>query len=42
MCGVLREGMAQVNFLIGLLKKGWQNIKSLNIKSTMGPCLPIF
>jgi large subunit ribosomal protein L10Ae len=34
--------MAQVNFLIGLLKKGWQNIKSLNIKSTMGPCLPIF
>jgi len=25
-----------VNFLISLLKKGWQNIKSLNVKSTMG------
>merc|ERR1711970_1245923 len=25
-----------VNFLISLLKKNWQNIKTLNIKSTMG------
>jgi len=25
-----------VNFLVSLLKKNWQNIKSLNIKSTMG------
>eukprot|EP01134_Creolimax_fragrantissima_P002418 CFRG2418T1 len=25
-----------VNFLLSLLKKNWQNIKSLNIKSTMG------
>jgi large subunit ribosomal protein L10Ae len=25
-----------VNFLISLLKKGWQNIKSLHIKSSMG------
>jgi len=25
-----------VNFLISLLKKGWQNVKSLHIKSTMG------
>ena len=31
-----------VNFLIGLLKKAWQNIRSLIIKSTMGPPLPIF
>ena len=31
-----------VNFLIGLLKKAWQNIKTLLIKSTMGPPLPIF
>ena len=31
-----------VNFLIGLLKKGWQNIKSLIIKSTMGPALAIY
>jgi len=26
-----------VNFLVSLLKKNWQNIKSLTIKSTMGP-----
>jgi large subunit ribosomal protein L10Ae len=25
-----------VNFLVSLLKKNWQNIKSLNIKTTMG------
>ena len=25
-----------VNFLVSLLPKGWQNIRSLNIKSTMG------
>jgi len=25
-----------INFLVSLLKKGWQNIGSLNIKSTMG------
>jgi large subunit ribosomal protein L10Ae len=30
------------NFLVGLLKKNWQNIGSLGIKSTMGPFLPIF
>jgi len=25
-----------VNFLISLLKKGWQNVKTVNIKTTMG------
>jgi len=25
-----------INFLVSLLKKGWQNIRSLNVKSTMG------
>jgi large subunit ribosomal protein L10Ae len=25
-----------VNFLVSLLKKGWQNVKSLHVKSTMG------
>jgi len=25
-----------INFLISLLKKGWQNVKTLNVKSTMG------
>jgi len=31
-----------VNFLISLLKKNWQNIKTLNIKSTMGKPQRIF
>ncbi|XP_049850721.1 uncharacterized protein LOC126323765 [Schistocerca gregaria] len=26
-----------INFLISLLKKGWQNIRSIYVKSTMGP-----
>jgi hypothetical protein len=25
-----------INFLVSLLKKNWQNVKSLNIKSSMG------
>lgn len=28
--------MLAVNFLVSLLKKNWQNLKSVNIKSTMG------
>jgi len=31
-----------VNTLIGLLKKGWQNVRSMNIKSTMGPVQRIY
>ena len=30
------------NFLASLLKKNWQNIKVVYIKSTMGPALQIF
>jgi large subunit ribosomal protein L10Ae len=26
-----------INFLVSLLKKQWQNVKTLHIKSTMGP-----
>ncbi|KRZ50369.1 Nedd8-activating enzyme E1 regulatory subunit [Trichinella nativa] len=29
-----------LNFLVSLLKKNWQNIRSVNIKSTMGPPQP--
>merc|ERR1711920_140311 len=29
--------MTAINFLVSLLKKGWQNIKSIVLKSTMGP-----
>jgi len=28
--------MLAINFLVSLLKKGWQNVGSLTIKSTMG------
>ena len=31
-----------VNFLVSLLKKNWQNIKVLYIKSSMGPPFQIF
>merc|ERR1712188_213193 len=34
--------MITINFLVSLLKKNWQNIKTLNIKSTMGPAHRIF
>lgn len=34
---VFQNVVTAVNFLISLLKKNWQNIKSINIKSTMGP-----
>ncbi len=28
--------VAGINFLVSLLKKNWQNVKSLNLKTTMG------
>lgn len=31
-----------INFLISLLKKGWQNIKSLYIKTSMGAAVQIY
>lgn len=31
-----------INFLVSLLKRGWQNIKSLNIKTSMGTPVRIF
>lgn len=30
------------NFLVSLLKKGWQNIGGMYVKSTMGPSIQIF
>ena len=42
---ILANTMLAINFLISLLKKHWQNVKSLNLKSSMGkvrpPCLPL-
>ncbi|KAK4699511.1 large subunit ribosomal protein L10Ae, partial [Phenoliferia sp. Uapishka_3] len=34
--------MLAINFLVSLLKKNWQNIKSLNLKSSMGKAHRIF
>ena len=31
-----------INFLVSLLKKNWQNVRALYIKSTMGPSEKIF
>jgi large subunit ribosomal protein L10Ae len=33
---MMKNVLLAVNFLISLLKKGWQNIKSLNLKTSMG------
>jgi large subunit ribosomal protein L10Ae len=39
----LVKNVAQsVNFLVSLLKKNWQNVRSLNIKSSMGPPQRLF
>merc|ERR1712010_86404 len=39
---VYANTMITVNFLVSLLKKNWQNIKTLHIKSTMGKSNRIF
>jgi len=31
-----------INFLVSLLKKNWQNVRSLYIKTTMGPAQRIY
>lgn len=33
---LLANTMLAINFLVSLLKKNWQNVKSLYVKSTMG------
>ena len=39
----LRQNVTlSVNFLVSMLKKNWQNVKALYIKSTMGPPQQIF
>jgi len=34
--------LMSINFLVSLLKKNWNNVKTLHIKSTMGPSQRIF
>ena len=33
--------MMALNFLASLLKKGWHNLKTVNIKTTMGKAIEI-
>jgi len=39
---VLQNTLTSINFLVSLLKKNWQNIGSLHLKSTMGKPVKIF
>ena len=34
--------IAAVNYVLSLMKKGWQNIKKIHLKSTMGPGFTIY
>ena len=39
----LRQNInTSINYLVSLLKKGWQNIRTLHIKTTMGPSVRIY
>jgi len=39
---IVQNTIVSVNFMVSLLKKNWQNIKSLVIKSTMGPPVRLY
>ena len=34
--------IAAVNFVLTLMKKGWQNVKKIHLKSTMGPSFTVY
>ena len=34
--------IAAINFVLTLMKRGWQNVKKIHIKSSMGPSFTIF
>eukprot|EP01084_Bolivina_argentea_P183905 317290_1 len=34
--------IAAINYVLSLMKKGWQNVKKIHLKSTMGPSFTIY
>ncbi len=39
---IMKNTTLSINFLVSLLKKNWQNVGALYVKSTMGPPHQIF
>lgn len=39
---IRQNSLMSINFLVSLLKKNWNNVKSLTLKSTMGPPQRVF
>jgi len=39
---IVRNATQSINFMVSLLKKNWQNVAALYLKSTMGPALQIY
>lgn len=39
---VVNNTMLAINFLVSLLKKNWQNVKSLTLKSSMGKPISLY
>merc|ERR1712217_937890 len=37
-----QNSLMAINFLVSLLKKNWNNVKTLHIKSTMGPVQRVY
>ena len=34
--------IAAINYVLTLMKKGWQNVKKIHLKTTMGPSFTIY
>merc|ERR1712217_89105 len=34
--------VAAINYVLTLMKRGWQNVKKIHIKTTMGPIHPLY
>ena len=39
---IVRNATQSINFMVSLLKKNWQNVGALYLKSTMGPAQQVY